>query len=871
MFSAISARQAKDTGQFSGQKLPNRATLRRMGTHKLIKSSAQESSRILARGLEDHFKQAQQWLADGRTTDVPVLAIRSPAGVGKSEGVLQALSKPAWSDRRGLYLVPTIALAEELAVRARTMGINARVIRGRSQVQPGELEAGAKMCAKNKLAESLSALGMDVTNTLCRSAGEKGEPAQECEHAKTCPYLAQLKNKASGLLIACHNYIPLTMERMKAEKLDYLIVDESFWRAMCREGRVQTSQFQLFRGVGKDYGRRKGMSNADLQQEQGVAMNDFEELTILLKDIFNEASKAKKPLTLDMFRQAGFTPELCAFATTYEYSRLGRPEIKAGMNYELQAELIKKAKVDEAFGFARIWKILNTELALPRNQLLGIVRDERAWSDKAEGFEDVLRTYYHPDAKLTDLPLILIDADLDEDIAKQFYPVASKVLNIDVAWSNVFVRQVLDRAVSRSMLAGDNKRPDEQARNGNRREDLWYIASDMSARHGHPVAFSADATDDTDARKRRPLIVTYKSVEDAWIASGRIEPYGAKEIPLRNALPFDVAHLGDIRGKDGWKHATGVIVAGRLEPQVSDVEKLARQVFFADERELTFIQPDDEGNKRWNSVNRAVSFRDGTEQGVSVSSHPDPRCDSILRQIREAELLQAVGRIRPVHRQAGNPCEIVIATNVPLDGVLVDEAVIWDDLVPDRIRRMELEGVVPDLSADCASAYPDMFSSASAVRQARSRSARARFQSQLEDNELQVSGCDKSHLDTLYGKCHTQRLLTVRVNYKRRVGGLERSGSASVRYSKGESEADVVGRLTRAVPDAYAVTVLGTLPDADEEPERLAQMHKEATAWLAGSFESDEVGSTRPPVPKPATKPPIDDRPDPFEADELVY
>jgi hypothetical protein len=476
------------------------------------------------------------------------------------------------------------------------------------------------------------------------------------------------------------------------------------------------------------------------------------------------------------------------------------------------------------------------------------VRNTQHWNSKAGQNEDVILTHYHPEARISGVPLVLIDADLDEAIASQFYPVANKILTLDVEWSNVRVRQVLDRAVSKNMLAGSNPRADEQQRHGNRREDLWAIVQDMAERHGHPMAFSPDAQVNAGARARRPVLITYKSVEDAWSEAGRIEETGAAETPLRNALPFDIAHLGDIRGKDGWKHASGVVVAGRLEPTVRAVESLARCVYYADPGTLTFVEaPTDpktgeEEQPRYSTVQRPFRFRDGTEEMVDVSAHPDARIDAVLQQVRESELMQALARIRPVHRQPGHPCEVIVATNVPLPGLLVDEALEWNNLVPDRMRRMALAGFVPDLAADCAAAYPMMFPSAEAVRQARSRSARARLGVAGGDADL---GCDKAHLEYIYGECHTLSAY-VRVEYRRTTDKKgNRAGSGSVRAMPGETEQDIIARVAAALPDAFDIRLVGPLPDAAEDPERAEIMLSAALEWLADALESDEVGDRR--------------------------
>jgi hypothetical protein len=841
---------------------------RRVSAARAAKASASEASQQLHAAVRKHMLAALAWTQAGRQGEPPVLALKGSAGLGKTVALLQELRRPEWRTLKVLYLVPALDLADELAKKAADIGIQARVIRGRSQPQPGQARDGLKMCAKSEIAEELAALSVDITNTLCRSkAAAPGRPDEECPYAATCPYLAQLRDKRPGLLIAAHQYLPLTVEGLKSENIDLVVIDETFWQSLVRRSHVDLARFTVLRAPGGNgYGPKRGESQQQLATRRAEALNDFEAVLEKVRPVLSASTD--RELTLDDFRAAGLTPEDCKFAKGYEYSRLGKAAITAGMPEAAQRDAIKKAKVNEAFGFARVWHVLGEELALspipgaiaPRSQLIGLKRDLNWWNPKTQAIQCVLLTFWSPEAKISEVPVVLIDADLDAEIAARFYSRARTVVEIEATWSNVRVRQVMDRAVSRNMLASKSTDAAEKQRNGNRRDDLWYAALDMAERHGHPMRFPADLKADRDARARRPLLVTYKAVEDAWTAESRLEgeetwtaaraaaeaPGGSlqagngADAPLRASLPFDVTHLGAIRGKDGWKAATGAIIAGRLEPGVVDIEGMARAVFYADPRPLLFIQPDDQGSFRYQTATRLVPFRDGTEAEVDVSCHPDPRCDAILRQVREAEVLQAIARVRPVHRQPGNPCEIIVATNIPLPGLIVDEAIEWSDLRTDRFRRMQLDGFLPDLAADCAAAYPDLFDSAAAVRQARSRAAKAGNPASSGNGD----GCDKAQLVHHWEMSHPSHQY-VRVEYARPIKRGSRKGAGFIRVLPGESEAQTKARILSLLPDAERIAIVGPIPDPVAEPEEAARMLAGAVAWLEPWFDTEELGFVR--------------------------
>ena len=60
------------------------------------------------------------------------------------------------------------------------------------------------MCQKATLAEEIGKAGLNVMGHLCRKMGEGGLPAEECEFAKTCRYLAQFRDNRPAIRILPH-------------------------------------------------------------------------------------------------------------------------------------------------------------------------------------------------------------------------------------------------------------------------------------------------------------------------------------------------------------------------------------------------------------------------------------------------------------------------------------------------------------------------------------------------------------------------------------------------------------------------------------------------------------------------------------------
>jgi hypothetical protein len=81
-------------------------------------------------------------------------------------------------------------------------------------------------------------------------------------------------------------------------------------------------------------------------------------------------------------------------------------------------------------------------------------------------------------------------------------------------------------------------------------------------------------------------------------------------------------------------------------------------------------------------------MRDGSERRVRVRVHPDRRVQAVVEQIREAEMVQTVDRLRLIHSRRKKT--VIILCNIPL-GLPVDELVTWRELVGDDRLAEALE------------------------------------------------------------------------------------------------------------------------------------------------------------------------------------
>jgi hypothetical protein len=97
------------------------------------------------------------------------------------------------------------------------------------------------------------------------------------------------------------------------------------------------------------------------------------------------------------------------------------------------------------------------------------------------------------------------------------------------------------------------------------------------------------------------------------------------------------------------------------------------------------IPPDLRGHVNYRKRTRRYLMRDGRTKPASVSVHPDLRVHAVVEQGREAEMMQAIDRLRLIH--SAREKTVYILCNIPLN-IPVDELVTWRELVGDSRGRI---------------------------------------------------------------------------------------------------------------------------------------------------------------------------------------
>ena len=107
-----------------------------------------------------------------------------------------------------------------------------------------------------------------------------------------------------------------------------------------------------------------------------------------------------------------------------------------------------------------------------------------------------------------------------------------------------------------------------------------------------------------------------------------------------------VAHFGSLRGTNEYEKRSVIFVTGRNQPPLDDIDRQARAVFGNSGSPLSHDDLEALPNEQ---VEYWLSDRSPHKpSAISRSAFSDPRIEAIQGQIREAETVQAMARLRLV-------------------------------------------------------------------------------------------------------------------------------------------------------------------------------------------------------------------------------
>jgi hypothetical protein len=592
------------------------------------------------------------------------VGVPAAAGIGKSRTLLAALqARPEAATRHIDILVPQHRLADELAREAAGGPLRVRVIRGREYKQAD----GSTLCAKAAEAGQVARAGFCVWEHLCQRTDEETGETEACEHFATCAYVAQFRDSQPAVRILAHEnlFLPRNPGRPKPQAV---VIDESFHAKALRR-----TDFALDRLTAGRPWRLFGRK---------VDLDDLVDLDVIARTVRRALEAGEHP------RDAGVTAEQCRFAAKMEFGGIEYLGITPGMSHADQKNRLSSYQRSEALKLYRFWKLLEAEIT--RDGPLRQIELRRDVMGRDGELSDRVFLFWRRPLHLPDVPVLVLDADLDPTIGRTFLPRLETVaVPVDRCAE---VIQVRDTACSRRRLLA------------------WATAPEAEMRRAANRLAEVQALLDVEAAKgARVLLVTYKATAERL------------RVPAGGAIEW----FGNIRGLDRYKDFDTVIIAGREQPPVEAAEAQARALFADDPEPLTLTGDLVEQG-------RGYRLRDGRSIAGTVAVHPDPRVQAVLEQVRERETAQAIDRLRLIHRT--RPARVIVLSNVVLD-LTVDRLTTWREIMPTRLEQAAARGLAVPLSAtELHRCFPDLWPSAEAAKKDLQRSERG----------------DKTHIETQF-------------------------------------------------------------------------------------------------------------------------
>ena len=664
--------------------------------------SLAEAEKALTDAMREALEGAAAWDAESGKP-APVVVIKATPGAGKSVGLRRALQGFDLAKLGGdvVFYSPTMALSDEAARDAETLGLGFHVTRGRSALNP---ETGQPMCARADEAEELGRLGVPVKPNLCRRDNGDGTMSL-CPFYAVCAgleapedggpapaYLRQWDSLPPGPVLRFEAHAYLNRRDGSGRAIGLRIVDEKSWQ----------------NALGKADVRADAWARADLASLARLPRHIARKIEAKREaDAADRVAVARRVLAA---LQAGESPVL-ADVSAEEFEDFAKQDaatlptqlitLPSAPAHVRKAELEAMARLErEGRKRAAVWRILADA------KRRGIDKPERLeWLPDWQGPKgdkeprDVIRVHWMAQLP-TDAPLILLDADADPVMIERLHP-GARIVEIDVK-PRAEVIQVCDRTFPKAALIGPENR-------GNR--DAWadVIRAEVFRDKADPQGVRGVLAGGSKA-------VVRAMFEDAGLIAPSAPSAQAdavmKSAELHGArwLCFGPGSLGLNRFQDFGT----VVVIGREELPLDALESMGRAMFGDSGEPLQMVQPNAAGKVLMPVQAVPYLMADGSGSAAGVSVHPDRRIAALQMQSREAGTRQLIERLRLVRAPEDRPKRVILGSKVPLPGLPVSRLVRFDDLRLSRFERACLaaargSGVLRLSAAGLAADAPEVF------------------------------------------------------------------------------------------------------------------------------------------------------------------
>jgi hypothetical protein len=599
--------------------------------------------------------------------DYPQTGIRVTPGGGKTHATIEELVALANKGTRSGYAVPAHVKAAEIvqALNQRAGRVIAAVWLGESQPDPDA--PGETVCRRPDAVKAIREAG-GRRSDLCGSP-EKGT----CQFYKRCRYRQQEAQRPLVWVFphALLDYPPPAAIR----DVDVLIIDEGLQNNP-RRHRLPITEIL-----------------APREHIPEVAKRAVDALL---------ATEAGTPLRRETLNAGGITHAACESARKLEAGNYPEVKVVPGDSDKANIERARTAAKDHkrTARLQRLWRELAAFLGLER----GYDDASTRLTITKDGQSVEIGTRHELNEEWLHRPVLYLDGTLDERLARAWLPRLKLTADIRVKLGDgVTVRQVANKPVGYRRLFTRSKGDDDKwhAEPGPLLRDIMRKVEASCAQYRHTGGAVSLIAPKTAA----------ELMEKLWQEHGK----PANLITLHPVDASKTLHFNALRGVNSLENVRLHIVVSRPEMRAAALE--ADGVIMLDRHPTRSLAKEAGYEPR----RAALRMANGSVAQVTEYVHPDPAFQTLLEQRREAELLQAIHRARPIRRGTDRPLTIDIITSVPLD-VSVHQAVTLDDWLRVSVEEMLVaRGFLPDSWEDKHAVLRDVFPSADAVRKAAGR------------------------------------------------------------------------------------------------------------------------------------------------------